>query len=207
MKEEINKKIKKNAWTFEIYKDSCNPKWEEILINSHIQFVYAYHDKDENPDGTVKKPHTHVMIYFDGPTTYNNALELAKRVGAANEYIQPVGSVRGMVRYFTHKDNADKYQYNDTIIQCRNGFDIDNFIDLTLTQKKEIKKAITIIIKEKGITEYADLMNYLLDENLDDLWDIASNNTLFFKSYIDSQRYKLKEKEIEIERKYANIIE
>lgn len=195
------KKKKTRAWTFELYNDSCMENWENILIESHIQFAYAYHDKDENPDGSIKKPHYHVMIYFEGPTTYDNALDLANRVGCANGVIQPVSSVRGMIRYFTHKDNADKYQYNDNIVQVRNGFDIDAFIELTATQKKEYKKVIQHIIKEKEILEYADLMDYLLfEEDIDYLYDVASMNTYYFKAYIDSKRNKLKEIKINNEK-------
>lgn len=191
------KEKKTRAWTFELYNDSCTKEWEKILIESHIQFAYAYHDKDLNETGEKKKPHYHVLIYFEGPTTYSNALELANRVGCANGIIQPVSSVRGMIRYFTHKDNADKYQYNDDIVQVRNGFDIDAFIELTATQKKEYKKIIQRIIVEKDILEYADLMDFLLfEEDIDYLYDIASMNTYYFKAYIDSKRNKLKEEKL-----------
>lgn len=189
-------KRKTRAWTFELYEDSCNPNWEEIMIESHVQFAYAYHDKDLLPNGEAKKPHYHVMEYFEGPQTYKVALELANRVGCANGVIQPVSSVRGMIRYFTHKDSPDKYQYNDSIVQVRNGFDIDNFIELTATQKKEYKKVIQTIIKEREILEYSELMDYLLyDEDIDYLYDVASTNTYYFKAYIDSKRHRLKDKE------------
>ena len=206
------KKRKTRAWTFELYKDSCNPEWEQIMIESHVQFAYAYHDKDKLPNGETKKPHYHVIEYYEGPTTYNVALELANRVGCANGIIQPVSSVRGMVRYFTHKDNPDKYQYNDDIVQVRNGFDIDSFIELTATQKKEYKKVIQRIIGEKDIEEYCDLMDFLLYEtDIDYLYDVASTNTYYFKAYIDSKRYKnekiKRKKENEIYQEYANKIE
>lgn len=204
MEKERLKSLKKSAWGYILYEDSCKKDWEEILIKEHIEFAYAYHDKDINPDGESKKPHYHVLIKWDGPTTFNNAMEVGKLIGCANDFIEPIGSIRGMVRYFTHKDNPEKYQYSDSIVQYRNGFDIDKYIELTLTQKKEYKKAIQIYIKERDITEYADLMDYLIEEDLDYMYDVASTNTYYLNAYICSRRNKKKLIEKEMQEYIAN---
>lgn len=204
--EDIMKK-KSRAYTGVGYKDSLVENWEEILNETHLQYAYAYHDKDINPNGEDKKPHYHIIIYWEGPTTYKTAKEIFDKIGIANGIIQPVSSVRGMIRYFTHKDNPEKYQYNDNIVQVRNGFDIDNFIELTATQKKEYKKVIQEIIVNMEILEYSDLMDYLLfEEKIDYLYDVASTNTYYFKSYIDSKRNSLKERRKEIKEYIDNKI-
>ncbi len=77
--------------------------WEEYLISTGVPFAYAYHDKDKTEIGEPKKPHYHVVICFDGPITYHNVIgNYINKVGAANGVVQPVGSVRGIVRYFCH---------------------------------------------------------------------------------------------------------
>lgn len=184
----IKKELKKRNWTFELYNDSCAKDWEDYLISTGVPFSYAYHDKDFTEIGEPKKPHYHVVICFDGPITYQNVSTYAQRVGAANGVVQPVGSVRGIVRYFCHKDNPDKYQYSEDIIQCRNGFDPQDYFCLTVTQQKALKREITSFIRDNNINEYADLIDILMDSELDDMYDIASTNTFFFTQYIKSRR-------------------
>ena len=186
----LKKDTKKRNWTFVLYDDSCSPDWEEYLISTGVPFCYAYHDKDMTEIDEPKKPHYHVMVCFDGPTTYNTMLEYAKRVGAANEAVQAVGSVRGIVRYFCHKDNPDKYQYSEDVVQCRNGFDPSDYFCLTITEQKVFKRKVIQFIQDNDIEEYADLIDILMDTDEVDMFDIASQNTFFFTQYIRSRRNK-----------------
>ena len=195
--------MKKRNWTFELYSDSSSPDWEEFLNSSGIPYTFIYHDKDVNPTGEKKVPHYHVMICADGPITYQNAKTYADRCGAKNGIIQPVGSVRGMVRYFCHLDNPDKYQYPDTDIQCRNGFDPKDYFSLTVSQQKAFKRKATQFIRDNDITEYADLVDILLDSDEMDLYDIVSQNTFYFTQYIRSRRNSDLKKKIELDRKMS----
>lgn len=189
----IKNELKKRNWTFELYDDSCANDWEEYLVSTGIPFAYAYHDKDVNPTGEPKKPHYHVLICYDGPTTYNQVLEVGKRVGCANSIIQPVGSVRGIIRYFIHLDNPEKYQYSDSIVQCRNGFDPKDYYSLTISQQKALKRKITAFIRDNDIDYYSDLIDCLLDTDEMDMYDIASQNTFYFTQYITSKKKKFRE--------------
>ena len=188
----LKTELKKRNWTFVLYNDSCAKDWQEYLTATGVPFSYAYHDKDFTEIGEPKKPHYHVLLCFDGPTTYNTMLDHAKRVGAANDVVQPVGSVRGIVRYFCHKDNPDKHQYPEDIIQCRNGFDPSNYFCMTVTQQKAFKRKVTSFIRDNDIEEYADLIDILMDSDEGDMYDIATQNTFYFTQYIKSRRNKRK---------------
>ncbi len=188
----IKSDLKKRNWTFVLYDDSCPGDWEDFLTSTGVPFCFAYHDKDFTEVGEKKKEHTHVMLCYDGPTTYNTALEYAVRCGAANDVIQPVGSVRGMVRYFCHKDNPDKHQYQEDIIQCRNGFDPKDYFNLTVSQQKTFKKLATKFIQDNDIIEYSDLVDVLLESDDGDMYDIVTQNTFFFSTYIRSRRNRKK---------------
>ena len=193
----IKSDLKKRNWTFVLYNDSCAKDWEEYLISTGIPFSYAYHDKDKTEIGEPKKPHYHVVICFDGPVTYHNVSTYAQRVGAANDVVQPVGSVRGIVRYFCHKDNPDKFQYPEDIIQCRNGFDPSDYFSLTVTQQKAFKRKLVHFIIDNDIEEYAELVEILLYSDEIDLYDIATQNTFFVTQYIRSRRNKKNKREVE----------
>ena len=201
----IKSDLKKRNWSFVLYEDSCSKDWEEYLISTGIPFTYAYHDKDVNPTGEPKKPHYHVMICADGPITYQNAKTYADRVGSANGVIQPVGSVRGMVRYFCHLDNPDKYQYNESIIQCRNGFDPKDYFSLTVSQQKAFKRKVTEFISDNGIEEYAELIDYLMYADEMDMYDVATQNVFYFTQYIKSKKNLHIKKELEKSKKHKTM--
>lgn len=184
----IKSEMKKRNWTMVLYEDSCAKDWEDYLISTGVPFSYAYHDKDITEIGEPKKPHYHLLLCFDGPITLTNVTNYAKRIGAANDVVQPVGSVRGIVRYFCHKDNPDKYQYTEDVVQCRNGFDPSDYFNLTVTQQKVLKRKLIEYIQDNDIEEYATLIDTLMIDELDDMFDIATQNTFFFTQYIKSKR-------------------
>lgn len=189
--------VKKNKWAFVLYPESAPSNWLEELQLTGLQCAISpLHDKDINPDGEIKKAHYHIILIYDGPTTYNNVKQLTDRL---NQPIpQPLEQVRGYYRYLTHKDNPEKWQYNEEDIKTINGFDILEYVELTTTEVNKIKVEIQKIIRDNEITEYADLMDLLLDSDLKNYWDVASNHTFFFDKYISSLRNKKKKVELNI---------
>lgn len=69
--------IKGRDWAFIVYPESAPENWREILDDTHIRWIESpLHDKDFNPDGTIKKPHWHVMLSADGPITQKQLKKL-----------------------------------------------------------------------------------------------------------------------------------
>lgn len=184
--------IKKRNWAFILYLDSAPADWRDILQATGCQFAISpYHDKDVNADGTEKKPHYHIIITYDGPTSYNVIKRVCDSVNATIP--QPLEQIRGYYRYFTHKDNPEKYQYNESEITTINGFDINNYIELTNGEVQAILFQLQYIIRQEHILEYADLLDLLSDKDLTDFWDVASKHTIMLDRYISSRRYKTKQ--------------
>lgn len=182
------KNVKKRNWAMVLYPESAPEDWREQLRLSGLQVAISpLHDKDVNADGEPKKAHYHVILVYGSPTTYNNVKALCDRL---NQPIpQPLEQVRGYYRYLTHEDNPEKAQYSKADIQTLNGFDIREFVELTKSEVTKAKREILQLIRDNGITEYADLVDILMDggEGTADMFDVASNNTLFFKAYLTSQ--------------------
>lgn len=179
--------VKKRNWTFVLYPESAPKDWQEKLKLSGLMCAISpLHDKDVNPTGEPKKAHYHVLLVYSGPTTYNS---VAKFTASLNATIpQALESVRGMYRYFSHKDNPEKYQYDEAEITLVNGFNIADLVELTKSEVNELKMAILKLIREADITEYADLVDFLTDNEMLTEYDVAVNNTFFFNSYIASRR-------------------
>lgn len=193
------KYIKKRNWAFILYLDSAPQNWRDILQDTGCLIAISpYHDQDINADGTPKKAHYHIIITFDGPTTYNSVKSITDRVNATIP--QPLEQIRGYYRYFTHMDNPEKFQYNSNDITTLNGFDINNYIEMSYTEVSKYLVQIQSLIREKHITEYSDLLDMLLDGDCKELWDVARNHTLLLDRYISSRRFKTKQEKLKEEK-------
>lgn len=183
-------------WTFIVYPDSVPNKdnWQEDLRNLHIPCaVSPLHDQDFNPTGDEKKAHWHVYIKFDSLKSLKQVKAITEQFNGTVPFM--VVSPVGMIRYFIHKDNPEKHQYNWIDINCYNGFELERYDKLTESEIDIIFNEIMKFIEDENITEYFDLLNSIrLDDFRFDRWyRTARKNTLFFNTYITSRRNKLKE--------------
>ncbi len=206
-----NKKsnIKKRNWAFIIYPTKAQldnigstydgssgygtlpDDWFDILQQTGLQCAISpLHDKDKLEDGSdkIKKPHYHIISCYSGPTSFNVVKGLCDSLNAPIP--QALEQIRGYYRYLTHKDNPDKAQYSETEIKTINGFNISDYVELTRSEVNEVKRQIQKIIRNKDIIEYADLLDFLFDNDLLIEYDIASSNTLLFNTYISSRRHR-----------------
>lgn len=180
--------LKKRNWTFVLYPESAPKNWRELLQKSGIQAaVSPLHNRDVNPTGEVKKEHYHIILVYPGPTTYNAVAGFTASLNATIP--QVLEAVKGMWRYFTHKDNPEKAQYEEREITTVNGFNISDLVELTKSEVNELKRSICNLIREVDITEYAGLLDFLCDNELWAEYDVAANNTLFFNTYLTSRRH------------------
>jgi len=180
-------KIRKRNWAFVAYPESLPKNWQEILTQTGLPIAISpLHDKDKNADGTVKKPHYHVILVYLGPTSF----EIVKKITDSLNAPAPISleAIRGYYRYFTHRDNPEKFQYDEKDIKTLNNFAILDFVEIKKSEVIKIKKDLQILILKELFTEYADFMDFVLTELTDAEYDVASSHTYFFDKYICSRR-------------------
>lgn len=179
-----------------LYPESAPTDWKDILQQKGLQCAISpLHDKDLNADDTPKKSHYHVILCFEGPTTYNVVNSICEEL---NQPIpKPLDSIRGYYRYFTHKDNPEKYQYDEFLITTINGFDISNYADLTSSEVLSYLKRIVQIVRDNDIKEFSQLIDFVT-ENEDFLGrnflDICTNKYCYLNTYITSYRHSMLKK-------------
>jgi len=184
----MSKITKKRNWACVVYPDSAPSDWHDILKQKGLKCAISpLHDSDVNADESEKKPHWHVIMCWDGPTTYSVACEITSQLKAPNP--MPLESIKGYYRYLTHMDNPEKKQYNQSDIIHLNGFDISDYIEITRSEILAIKRELIKIILENNFLEYSCLINYLYNNNMSIEFDIASSNTIFFNNYMQSLRH------------------
>lgn len=186
-KEKINCGKKRN-WACVVYPESLPENWLELLTLTGLQVAISpLHDKDLEADGqSPKKPHYHLILIYGNPTTYNNVKNLTDKLNAPRPI--PLEQVRGYYRYLTHKDNPEKYQYDEKDIKTLNGFSVLDFVELTTSEVDEISKNLLALIREKTILEYSDFVDYVMNNLSNNDFNVAINHTFFFNTYITSYR-------------------
>lgn len=182
------KNVKKRYWAMVLYPESAPPDWRDRLQATGIQCAISpLHNMDINPDNTKKKEHYHIILCYEGPTTFNNVNSLCESL---NQPIpQPLEQLRGYYRYLIHKDNPEKYQYSQDLITTINGFDVNNYLELTNDQVLSGIKQLVQLIRDNDIFEYADLIN-MVSEMDRIYYDLAFKHTFFLTAYIRSFRQK-----------------
>lgn len=181
--------IKKRNWGGVVYPESAPTDWKETLTLKGVAWACSpLHDSDVNPTGEVKKEHYHIIMSFPGPTTDKTVNDIMKEL---NQPIAiPLESAKGYYRYFTHKDNPEKFQYDEKDIELYNGFDVSDI--LNNFEVFQHMRTIQKYIMDNNITEYSTLMDMLFCTGQSELWQVASSHTMFFQAYIGSKRNRVK---------------
>lgn len=84
--------------------------------------------------------------------------------------------LRGYYRYLIHKDNPEKYQYSQDLITTINGFDVNNYLELTNDQVLSGIKQLIQLINDNQIFEYCDLIK-MVSEMDRIYYDLAFKHT------------------------------
>ena len=177
------KKLKKRHWLFIVYPESSPENWIEQMKLTGVQFaVSPLHDKDRTITGELKKPHYHVIVIFDGPTTFLTASSF--RAITKGPYPKVCEGLRGAYEYLTHMNEPDKEKYDSDKIQLFNGFEID----LSKKDVTRIKKELVHIIIKENITEYMQFILYVLYNMEAEYYSVAMNDTYYFNTLITSFR-------------------
>lgn len=191
-------KVRTRNWAFIMYPDSMpNNDFDmavRILSDCFMPFAISpLHDRDFNADGEVKKPHYHVLITADGIKSYKQILEISKSVNGSD--VRPIDSAVGYYRYFTHKDNPEKAQYNDIDIKCYNNFNAELYNKPTSLMRYLMIKDMVSYIKDNNIRKFSDFVDCAITYNFEWFKLLCDNSAIIIKEYIFSRSYVKKDNE------------
>lgn len=150
---------------------------ENLNLNG-FKFFTILHDKDADDNGEIKKPHVHLIILSSKKHELQYYLyrvaEWSKHGTTDAIQISSIQSLNGAVRYLTHKDDVDKYQYNDddvltnTALGTYESYCVKDLttaeinIDLLIDILQETHSKIAIM-RSIGIFRYNMLRNTISD--------------------------------------------
>lgn len=178
--------ICENIYEIITYADSETLNTEVILKFIKVKFpnadlVYILHDKDTLEDGTLKKPHTHILIRFEQVKSIN---ALAKELGIQPNNINWKSDWKLSVQYLIHLNNKEKYQYPYTDVVANT--DVTRYLlprcDKEEWEIKEMEQLhnIMVFISEHTVSLY-DVYAYALRN---EMWSTYRRNYSIIKDII-----------------------
>ena len=109
----------KSLYEENISKDSLITELDLLVEEGKINWYCGIlHDMDFKPTGEIKKPHYHIIVDVSTNTHHKKDVVdiFVPLYSIANTelrelYVEPCRSPQAQVRYLTHIDNQEKYQY------------------------------------------------------------------------------------------------
>lgn len=186
---EKKKDTRARSWSFILYPESAPENWKELLQKEMIPFaVSPLHDEDINEGtGEVKKAHYHVYLYFEGKKSFQQVQTITEGLKATIP--QAVASPKGLIRYFVHRDNPEKHQYNVNDIYVFGDIDVVSPFQ-TASSRYDAIRQMKNYIKENHIIEFSDLFDYASDNNEEWFRYLCDNCAYIIQEYIKSLRHR-----------------
>lgn len=185
-----NKSKRTRNWVVVVYPDSAPDNWREYLDSLMIEWIESpLHEFDTESTGEVKKAHWHVLLMFGGMKTYDQVVEVVEPLNCTVP--QRCLSVKGTVRYMAHLDNPDKHQYLPSEIVGHGGVDLADFLRPSASQRYDLINDMCDYVKDNGIVEFQDLMDFARREHREDWLPLLCDNSAYVMGqYIKSQRHR-----------------
>ncbi len=166
--------------------------WLEILEQTCLPIAISpLHDKDTKPDGSVKKPHYHIVINYPSSNTTLKAVKerIADELNAPAPFI--ADNPKGAYEYLWHKNSPEKFQYDEAGVIHLGGYRVP----LTSDEVRLLKGELQDFIIENGIFEYNNFLDAVKSQfgAESDLYDCATVHYGMFNAYISSRRNELRE--------------
>ncbi|WP_415338301.1 Rep family protein, partial [Clostridium perfringens] len=172
-------------FAFIIYPESIPENWVECLSKLGIPMaVSPLHDLDESErkfsemseaekaiinsgNKVYKKAHYHVLYIARNPVTVESVRKKIKRVLGDNSisHIEIVDSVEYYFQYLTHESSGavkkNKHRYDKKDIVYINDFDIDRYVTLDESEKRELANLIFALIRKYQLENIIDLYEFV----------------------------------------------
>lgn len=200
MNDEKKKDERVRHWTFVLYPESAPIDWYEILQAEMLNFaVSPLHNLDiDEGTGELKKAHYHILLTFDGNKSFSQIKEITDKLKCPVP--QKVNNTKGLIRYFVHKDNPKKAQYN--VDDIRTNGDIDIFEAFkTATSRYEAISDMLVYVVENDIKEFSTLLLHARLKNQEWFRLLCDNSSYVINQFIKSRRHQTgieREKEKEL---------
>ena len=185
--EDLQFDISKKFYNFVFFVDELKGDWLTILKKKGKQLICAVspcHNQDVKADGSIVKPHFHLIVGYIKPENQNldTAKELLddvlkRKTPYSEKKVEDTRNIYCSYRYLTHGDSPNKFKYDPADIIHLNGFNIETIA----------VQEIVSFIKQHQISNYQQLIDQLILADQRDLLEYAYKNPQLYVSYTSAQ--------------------
>lgn len=164
-------KEKSRYFTFLLYPESIPSDWEmKLELLSVPMAISPIHDKDlSTVEGQkYKKAHYHVVYVAKNPVTVDSVRKKIKGVLGDNSVAKVqtvVHSMENMYLYLTHESKdaiaKNKHKYDKKEIKLINNFDVDRYVTLDESEKKELRQTLLELVDKYNIVNIIELSAFI----------------------------------------------
>lgn len=203
-------------WTFLLYPDSIPSDFVTRLEKLGRPIAISpLHDMDEterkfedltedeqeiirNGGKVYKKPHYHVLYIAANPVTADSVRNKIKRAlgDKSLSHIKVVDNIANIYQYLTHESKdaikKNKHKYDKKDIIHINDFDIDRYVFLDESAKRELKNNLLNLIRHEKLVNVADLFGWIELHgdtvgitNIKDVNDVVTTYPSAFRLWFD----------------------
>lgn len=145
------------------------PSFTQIISYIHNEkYALILHDRDlaDEETGELKKPHVHVVVKYEGRRTLSSVQNEYKKVGVESRFVETCNE-RVMLRYLTHKDDKDKYQYSINDVDTNDMKWVDKAYKAELSSPEQLSMILNFIDEdnEKQYVSRTRLARFAIENN------------------------------------------
>ena len=190
-------KEKSRYFTFLLYPESIPSDWKMKLELIGVPMAISpLHDKDlSTVDGQqYKKAHYHVIYVAKNPVTADSVRKKIKATlgdSSVAKVQTVVHSMENMYLYLTHESKDALAKNKD--IKLINNFDIDRYVTLDESEKKELRQTLLEIIDKYKIVNIIELSAFIRErgnefgiDGMRYVNEVISSTSGIFRLYFDA---------------------
>lgn len=165
----------------ELYPETESYNYEEVLqylLQNSVTYSYIVHDRDEDDDGKLKKAHVHMVIVRKNGCTCS---ALSKCTKIPCQFIEPCRKYIQAIRYLVHRDDPDKYQYNQLDVKTNDSKFLEYFGTFKPSEAEQCMDMIHAIADNHF--NLRELCQYAYDH---DSWAALRRNFYILKHFLIS---------------------
>lgn len=185
---EKNKDNRSRLWSTIIYPESAPEDWQERLSSLLLRgFISPLHNLDKKEDGTIKKPHYHILFIFNSKKSLEQIKDITDQIGGVGQF--RIDNKLGAERYLCHLDHPEKAQYNPDDVIALGGMDYKFEIGAVVNKYTVIREMIDFV-ENNSCEYYCDLVDYAAQYNDEWFRVLCDNGSWLMKEYIKSFSFK-----------------
>lgn len=153
--------------------------------NKDYYYEGITHNRDVEDNGELKKPHDHIVLYFDNARTLTS---ISKELSLPPQYIEVYENKKTALLYLLHYNHGDKAQYFVDELYGELTNEIKKYVaNIPLTEEDRVLNILSIIDNYSSYVSYSYFLKDICNKGL---YSVFRRNSYIFIKILDKHNEK-----------------